>query len=288
MHIKAKTILITGGTGSLGQELVYQLLKTDVGKIIVFSRDEYKQFKMRQVFKDSRLRFFIGNVRDQARLEQAFRGVDTVIHAAALKQADLIRENYQEAVKTNIDGTSNVVNAAIVSKVKEVIFVSSDKAVNPVNLYGATKMVGEQIIRSGNVYSGGETVFNVVRSGNIINSRGSFTELLWTLKRAGKTEVPLVNNTMRRYWITGSELALFILSIIGKSENLNAFIPPMYDWLVTEVAECIIPECTYSKIHRGDIEKQQEELVCANETAIPTIIFGGPWLRLLQETDYGS
>jgi UDP-N-acetylglucosamine 4,6-dehydratase len=258
MFVAGKTICITGGTGSLGTALVDNLLGTDCEKIIIFSRDEYKQHVMRLRYNNPRLRFFIGDIRDEERLKRAFHGVDYVIHAAALKQADIIDYNYQEAIKTNINGTSNVMNVAIDNSVKRVLFVSSDKAVEPVNLYGATKLVGEQIVKSGNIYSAGWTNFSIFRSGNFINSRGSFTEKLWRLHYMGIKDVPLISDDMERYFISLGDAAKSAINALFSWDNIT--VPFMYKMSIKNVAKAIIPDCTFIPYERFGNEKVTEKL----------------------------
>jgi UDP-N-acetylglucosamine 4,6-dehydratase len=260
MSFENKRILITGGTGSLGTAIVDKLLKdTKCDQIVIFSRDEYKQHRMRLRYNNDRLRFMIGDVRDKDRLLRAFKGVDFVVHTAALKQADIIDYNYQEAVKTNIDGTNNVMEAAIDCGIKKVIFISSDKAVEPVNLYGATKLVGEQIMQSGNIYSAGKTQFQILRSGNFINSRGSFTEMLWRLKQHGIKEVPLVDENMERYWVNMGEVADLIIVNLNLTTT-DTVVPMMYLETVVNIARRIIPNCKFVKINRFGMEKLDEKL----------------------------
>src|SRR3989338_3996359 len=177
--LKNKVILVAGGTGSFGKNFVkFLLANSEARKIIVFSRDELKQFQMEKELLDERLRFFIGDVRDLPRLERAFNGVDIVVHAAALKQIPILEYNSFEAVKTNVIGSQNVINAAIDQKVEKVVLISSDKASQPVNMYGATKLCAEKLFINGNAYSGKKTRFACVRYGNVLGSRGSIVETL--------------------------------------------------------------------------------------------------------------
>src|SRR3989339_1800742 len=208
-----KTVLVTGGTGSFGENFVkFLLAKSEIKKIIVFSRDELKQFNMQQKLKDNRLRFFIGDVRDLPRLERAFNGVDIVVHAAALKQVPILEYNPFEAVKTNILGSQNVIEAAIDEKVQKVLLISTDKAVQPINLYGSTKLCAEKLFIAGNSYAAGQTKFSAVRYGNVLGSRGSIVESL--LNHNGKDEVKITDEVMTRFWITlpqSFELVMFAL-----------------------------------------------------------------------------
>src|SRR3989344_2652827 len=213
--LKGKTVLITGGTGSFGQKCVHILLeKSEASRIIIFSRDEFKQSEMQNNIADPsrRLRFFIGDIRDKERLLLAFRGVDYVLHAAALKQVPALEYNPFEAIKTNIIGTKNVIDAALDQGVKKVVLISTDKAANPANLYGATKLCAERLIISGNAYSGDRTKFSIVRYGNVVGSRGSLTQVIKEQKKTG--EVFITHEEMTRFLITldqGVGLALMAL-----------------------------------------------------------------------------
>ena len=179
-HLKGKSILITGGTGTFGRAIVRHLLAIKgIKRIVVLSRDEYKQSEMRREFPDERLRFFLGDIRDSVRLHRAFNNVDIVIHAAALKQVPALEYNPTEAIETNIIGTKNVIDAALDQNVQRVVLVSTDKAANPANLYGATKLCAERLIVSGNAYSIDRTKFGVVRYGNVFGSRGSFFKTIF-------------------------------------------------------------------------------------------------------------
>ena len=260
MLFKGKTICITGGTGSLGKALVDRLIETECKRIIILSRDEYKQHLMRKEYsQENRIRYFLGNIRDKDRLFRAFDGVDYLIHAAALKQADIIDYNYQEAVKTNINGTQNVIDAAIDCGVKHVVFISSDKAVEPINFYGATKQIGEQLIKTGNIYSSGNTVFSIFRSGNFINSRGSFTEMLWRMKYAGVKEVPIIHTNMYRYWINLEEASKNVLDVFLFNKP-QIVVPTMYKAKITDIARMIIPDCVFVPFSRYGNEKLDEKL----------------------------
>lgn len=209
-----KTILVTGGTGSFGNAFARHVLENyDPKKIIIYSRDEYKQFVMRNKFTalgkeagvdyDSKLRFFIGDVRDEARLRRAFKEVDYVVHAAALKQVPACEYNPMEAVKTNIDGAMGVISAALDSGVRKVVALSTDKAVNPVNLYGGTKLVSDKLFVAANAYRGQSgTVFSVVRYGNVAGSRGSVIPFFDNLAKSGATELPITDMRMTRFWIS--------------------------------------------------------------------------------------
>ena len=240
-----KTILITGGTGSFGQKCVRTLLeKTDAKKIIIFSRDELKQMHMQNDLSDPgiRLRFFIGDVRDTERLKMAFRGVDYVIHAAALKQVPALEYNPLEAIKTNIIGTQNVIEAALECGVKRLVFVSTDKAANPANLYGATKLCAERLIISSNSYSGDNgTLFAAVRYGNVFGSRGSLVKIIEEQRISG--EVTLTHEEMTRFWITLDEGVGLVLMALEKTKGGEIFIPKIPSMRVKDFIQVLAPEC---------------------------------------------
>ncbi|MDO8499657.1 MAG: UDP-N-acetylglucosamine 4,6-dehydratase (inverting) [bacterium] len=266
--LKGKSILVTGGTGSFGQKFVKTLLeKTEARRIIIFSRDELKQSQMLADFNDpdSRLRFFIGDVRDLERLERAFRGVDFVVHAAALKQVPALEYNPFEAVKTNIMGTQNVVNAALNQGVAKVVLVSTDKAANPANLYGATKLCAEKLIISGNSYSGdGKTRLSAVRYGNVFGSRGSLVKVLETQKLTGK--VTLTHEQMTRFWITLDQGIDLVLMALEKMHGGEIFVPKVPSMKVKDLIEKLAPGCelVVTGIRLG--EKLHEVLVTLEES----------------------
>jgi len=201
---EGKTVLVTGGTGSFGRKFVKTLLtRFNPKKVIVFSRDEFKQYQMQKEFPKERypnLRFFLGDIRDKERLYRAFEGVDYVIHAAALKHVPILEYNPSEAVKTNIYGAQNIINAAIDQGVKKVIALSTDKAVNPINLYGATKLAMEKLLIAANAYTGSkETTFAVVRYGNVVGSRGSVIPFFKELVKKGEKVLPITDERMTRF-----------------------------------------------------------------------------------------
>ena len=263
--LKNKTILVTGGTGSFGSNFVKYLLKNSKAKkIIVFSRDELKQSKMEAEIKDDKLRFFIGDVRDLQRLQRAFNEVDIVVHAAALKQIPLIEYNPIEAIKTNIIGTANVIDAVIDNNIKKAILISSDKAVNPVNLYGATKLCAEKLFIQANSYTGGgEPKFSCVRYGNVLGSRGSVVPLF--LKQREKGILTLTDKQMTRFWITLEQGIKFVISCINKMKGGEIFIPKIPSMKIADLAKIIAPN---SKIKITGIrpgEKLHEILLSPEE-----------------------
>ena len=208
-----KTILITGGTGSFGKAFIRILLqKYHPQKVIVYSRDELKQFEMQQVFSQSCMRFFIGDVRDEKRLETAMRGVDYVVHAAALKQVPAAEYNPMECIKTNVMGAQNVIDAALANDVKKVIALSTDKAANPVNLYGATKLCSDKLFTAANNLVGNRaTLFSVVRYGNVVGSRGSVVPLFKKLVENEAKELPITDARMTRFWLRLDDAVEFVL-----------------------------------------------------------------------------
>ena len=239
-----KTILITGGTGSLGNALVERFLKTDVRRIIIYSRDEFKQYHMEQKFAAhrARLRFFIGDVRDRARLYRAFTGVDYVIHAAALKHVHLMEYNPHEAVQTNIVGAMNLLDAAIDRGVKKVVALSTDKAVNPVNLYGATKLVSDKLFRAAHAYSAGGTQFVVVRYGNVVGSRGSVIPFFRRLTAEGADSLPITDSRMTRFWITLDQSVDLVVRALETGGGGEVFLSRIPSCLITDVARAVNPQ----------------------------------------------
>lgn len=266
--LKGKTVLITGGTGTFGQALVARLLKDNqVSKLIVFSRDEFKQHHMQQKVVDlhKKLRFFIGDVRDRDRLERAFSGVDIVVHAAALKQVPAIEYNPTEAIKTNINGSQNVIDAALDMHVGKVLLISSDKAVQPINLYGATKLAAEKLFVAANVYRGGgyDSLFSVIRYGNVIGSRGSFIELLRTQRQTGT--ITLTHEKMTRFWITIESVMDVVLDSLSLMQGGEIFVPKMGNMPVYDVVKMLTPECKVKVTGIRPGEKLHEVLITEYE-----------------------
>ncbi len=272
MDFSDATILITGGTGSLGKKLTQIMLeKYHPKKLIIFSRDELKQSEMEQHFQNDALRFFIGDVRDQSRLHRALDGVDYVVHAAALKQVPAAEYNPFEAVSTNIIGAENVINEAIDHDVKRVIALSTDKAANPINLYGATKLCSDKLFVAGNSYSGRHrTRFGVVRYGNVVGSRGSVIPLFKKQRDTGR--LTITDERMTRFWITLEQGAEFVIRCLGLMNGGEVFVPKIPSMSIMDLAQAIAPGCSidFTGIRPG--EKLHEIMVPADE-ARRTLVF---------------
>jgi len=266
MSWNGKIILLTGGTGSFGKGFVRIMLKKYKPKTIrIFSRDEFKQQQMRQLYDGPCLRYFIGDVRDKERLERAMKGVDIVVHAAALKQIPSCEYNPFEAVKTNILGAQNVINAAIDNNVEKVMAISTDKAVNPVNLYGATKLCAEKIFVQANSYVGtGRTKLSCVRYGNVVGSRGSIVPL-FKEQRKNKT-ITVTDERMTRFWITLDRGVEFVIKCIELMHGGEVFVPKIPSMRVIDLAKAIAPECEISLIGIRPGEKLHEVLVSEEES----------------------
>jgi len=263
-----KTILITGGTGSFGKKCTKLILERYSPKrLIIFSRDELKQFEMEQEFPISKhrcLRFFIGDVRDKERMNRAFRNVDYVIHAAALKQVPAAEYNPFEAVKTNILGAQNIINVAIDQGVKKVIALSTDKAANPVNLYGATKLCSDKLFIAGNSYVGqNDSIFSVVRYGNVAGSRGSVIPFFLKCRRSGV--LPITDPRMTRFWITIEKGVNFVLSRLEQMVGGELFVPKLPSMNIMSLAKVIAPECKTQIIGIRPGEKLHELLITKDD-----------------------
>jgi UDP-N-acetylglucosamine 4,6-dehydratase len=260
------SILITGGTGSFGHEFVDIMLRDHKPrKLIVFSRDELKQHEMRiSGYDDSNLRFFIGDVRDRDRLRRAMGGVNVVVHAAALKQVPACEYNPIEAVATNIEGARNVIEAALDCGVERVIALSTDKAVNPINLYGATKLVAEKLFVQANAYRGdGPTRFSCVRYGNVVGSRGSVIPLFMKQRASGR--VTVTDPRMTRFWLTLEQGAEFVTSCLDRMQGGEVFVPKIPSMSITDLAEALAPGCEIDEIGIRPGEKVHEVLISEDE-----------------------
>lgn len=257
-----RTVLITGGTGSFGKRFTRTVLDgSGVKKVIVFSRDELKQYEMQQLYPDEpRLRFFIGDVRDYQRMYRAFHGVDFVVHAAALKQVPAAEYNPFEAVKTNVHGAQNVIEAAIEQRVERVIALSTDKACSPINLYGATKLVSDKLFISGNAYAGGTaTRFAVVRYGNVVGSRGSVVPYFKQLASSG--ELPITDERMTRFWITLDQGVRFVIDSLERMHGGELFVPKIPSMKVTDLALALAPDARLRVVGIRPGEKLHEEMI---------------------------
>ncbi|GAI62510.1 unnamed protein product [marine sediment metagenome] len=265
MSLSNKIILLTGGTGSFGTKFTEIALKEFQVKIIrVFSRGELMQQKMREQFNDKRLRFFIGNVRDKDRLYRAMNDVDIVVHAAALKQVPACEYNPIEAIKTNIDGAINVIDAAIDNGVKKIMALSTDKAVYPINLYGATKLVAEKLFIQANAYTGNQTLISCVRYGNVIGSRGSIIPILKKQKQKGI--VTITDEKMTRFWITQEQAVHFVISCIERMHGREIFIPKIPSMKIVDLVDVIAPKAQRKIIGIRPGEKIHETLLTREET----------------------
>ena len=264
--LRGKTVLITGGTGSFGKNFAKHLLvNSKLKKLIIFSRDELKQSQMEVEMNDERIRFFIGDVRDLPRLERAFHGVDVIVHAAALKQVPALEYNPYEAVKTNILGSQNVIEAAIDQGVKKVVFVSTDKAAMPVNLYGSTKLCAEKLFIAGNSYSADRsTRFSVVRYGNVVGSRGSIIEKLILSK--GAPVVHITDERMTRFWIDLEQAFEIVLFAIKNMEGGEIFIPKAKAMKLTDLFDILAPKAKHKIIGIRPGEKVHEILLTKEES----------------------
>ncbi|HEY6898504.1 MAG TPA: UDP-N-acetylglucosamine 4,6-dehydratase (inverting) [Rhodocyclaceae bacterium] len=269
-----KSILITGGTGSFGKQYVRTLLAHhQPRRIIVYSRDELKQFEMQQEFNQPAMRYFIGDVRDKERLTQAMNGVDVVIHAAALKQVPAAEYNPMECIKTNIHGAENVIHAALANNVEKVIALSTDKAANPINLYGATKLASDKLFVAANNQAGGHrTIFSVVRYGNVVGSRGSVVPFFRKLIAEGAQSLPITDDRMTRFWITLQQGVDFVLTNFERMYGGEIFVPKIPSIRITDLAEAIAPGMPTTVIGIRPGEKLHE-IMCPSDDSHLTLEF---------------
>lgn len=265
-----KVVLVTGGTGSFGHHFVDYVLKHyKPKKIIIYSRDEYKQFLMANNYKkyEKVLRFFIGDVRDKDRLYIALNGVDYVIHAAALKQVPACEYNPNEAIKTNINGAMNVINACLEREVKKVVALSTDKAVNPINLYGGTKLVSDKLFTAANAYSGKDgTRFAVVRYGNVAGSRGSVIPFFQNIIEQGKKELPITDVRMTRFWISLEQGVELVIKALKEAKGGETFISKIPSFKITDLAEAMCPGCKIKEVGIREGEKLHEIMVTREDS----------------------
>lgn len=268
--LNGKSVLITGGTGSFGHHFVdYVLAHYELKKIIIYSRDEYKQFIMSNEYKkySDILRFFIGDVRDVERLKRALHGVDYVIHAAALKQVPACEYNPNEAIKTNINGAMNVIDACLEKGVKKVVALSTDKAVNPINLYGGTKLVSDKLFCAANAYSGNDgCTFSVVRYGNVAGSRGSVIPFFQNLIDKGEKELPITDLRMTRFWISLEQGVELVIKALNEAKGGETFISKIPSFKITDLAEAMCPGCKTKEVGIREGEKLHEIMVTREDS----------------------
>lgn len=265
-----KTILVTGGTGSFGHHFVDYVLKHyRPKKIVIYSRDEYKQFVMDNQYAEFRdiLRFFIGDVRDQERLRMAMKDMDYVIHAAALKQVPACEYNPNEAIKTNVNGAMNVINASLAAGVKKVVALSTDKAVNPINLYGGTKLVSDKLFCAANAYGGEDgTRFSVVRYGNVAGSRGSVIPFFKNMIERGATKLPITDYRMTRFWISLEQGVELVIKALEESRGGETFISKIPSFKITDLAQAMLPGCQMPEVGIREGEKLHEIMVTREDS----------------------
>lgn len=269
-----KSILITGGTGSFGKQFTKTILERyDPKKVIIFSRDELKQFEMEQVFNQKCMRYFIGDVRDRDRLTMAMRGVDYVIHAAALKQVPAAEYNPMECIKTNVYGAENVIHASLANKVQKVIALSTDKAANPINLYGASKLASDKLFVAANNIAGQDpTRFSVVRYGNVVGSRGSVVPFFKNLIQNGTDHLPITDDRMTRFWITLQHGVDFVLKGFERMQGGELFVPKIPSVRIVDLATAMAPDLPQRIIGIRPGEKLHE-VMCPGDDSHLTLEF---------------
>lgn len=269
-----KAILITGGTGSFGKKFIKMLLaKYTPRRVVVYSRDELKQFEMQQVFNADCMRYFIGDVRDYSRLERAMQGIDYVVHAAALKQVPAAEYNPMECIKTNVNGAQNVIDAAIANNVEKVIALSTDKAANPINLYGATKLCSDKLFTAANVLVGTtRTRFAVVRYGNVVGSRGSVVPFFKNLVANGAKELPVTDARMTRFWLKLEDGVNFVFKNFSRMQGGEIFIPKIPSMHIVDLAKAIAPDLPIKIIGIRPGEKLHE-VMCPSDLYYDTLEF---------------
>ena len=266
--LQGSSILITGGTGSFGKAFLTRVLEAhDPARVVIFSRDELKQYEMKQIWgDDERVRFFLGDIRDRDRLQMALRGVDYVVHAAALKQVDTAEYNPMEYVKTNILGSENVIQASIDTGVKKVVALSTDKASSPINLYGATKLTADKLFISSNHYVGaGGTRFSVVRYGNVMGSRGSVIPFFRNLAASGEP-LPITDRRMTRFWITLPQAVEFVIDSFADMTGGELYVPRIPSMRVVDLAEAIAPGAQTVDVGIRPGEKLHEQMIAAEDS----------------------
>jgi UDP-N-acetylglucosamine 4,6-dehydratase len=264
-----KSILITGGTGSFGYRYVSTLLeKYDIKRLVIYSRDELKQYEMAMKFQgyENVMRFFIGDVRDASRLKEATRGIDIIIHAAAIKHVPIAEYNPMECIKTNIHGAENVIQAALDNNVEYVMALSTDKAANPINLYGATKLASDKLFVAANNMSGGRTKFAVVRYGNVVGSRGSVVPFFKKLIKEGVDSLPITHKDMTRFWITLQQGVDFVLKCMERMDGGEIFVPKIPSVRIVDLAKAMAPDLPIKTIGIRPGEKLHEIMCPADDS----------------------
>lgn len=272
--LNGKTILVTGGTGSFGKKFIkYVLDNYKPQKLIVYSRDELKQFEMQQVYNDTCMRYFIGDVRDLERLKKATRDVEIIVHAAAIKQVPTAEYNPMECIKTNIIGANNVIDAAIYNKVEKVIALSTDKAANPINLYGATKLCSDKLfVAANNMVGNDPTKFSVVRYGNVVGSRGSVVPYFRSLINQGTKEIPITHEAMTRFWLPLEDGVKFVVKNLYRMQGGEIFVPKIPSIKMVDLAKAMAPNLPVKVIGIRPGEKLHE-VMCPADDAFHTIEF---------------
>lgn len=287
-----KSILVTGGTGSFGKIFIRHLLENyNPRRVIVFSRDEQKQFEMSFQFKEACMRFFIGDVRDLERLKMAMNNVDYVVHAAALKIVPTAEYNPMECIKTNIHGAENVINAATYAGVKKIVALSTDKAANPINLYGATKLASDKLfVAANNIKGTAECMFSVVRYGNVVGSRGSILPFFRNLLRENVGELPITDERMTRFWITLEQGVQFVIKAFQRMQGGEIFVPQIPSIKITDLALSLAPDLPHKIIGIRPGEKLHE-VMCPKDDCFHTIYFDdhfviSPTINFAEKIDY--
>jgi UDP-N-acetylglucosamine 4,6-dehydratase/5-epimerase len=287
-----KSIFITGGTGSFGQKFIKTVLESyKPARIVVFSRDELKQYEMQQVFNAPCMRYFLGDVRDAGRMSQAMRGIDYVIHAAALKQVPAAEYNPTECIRTNVNGAENIINAAIENGVEKVIALSTDKAASPINLYGATKLLSDKLfVAANNLVGGHRTRFAVVRYGNVVGSRGSVVPFFRKLIAEGADSLPITDPRMTRFWIPLQHGAEFVMKNFARMQGGELFVPKIPSVRIVDLATAMAPLLPQRMIGIRPGEKLHEMMI-ARDDSINTLEFDDhyvikPSIQFVVQTDY--
>jgi len=293
-YFEGKNILITGGTGSFGKKFVKKILSEhNPSKLIIYSRDELKQYEMAEEFSDKKMRYFIGDVRDKDRLKRAINDVDIVVHAAALKHVPIAEYNPFECIKTNILGAQNLIECCMDSDVKSVIALSTDKAANPINLYGATKLASDKLIVAANNFKGKKNIkFSVVRYGNVVGSRGSVIPYFKKLLAQGATELPITDERMTRFWITLEQGVEFVINSFNRAKGGEIFIPKIPSMKIADLAKALAPNIPLKIIGIRAGEKLHEVMV-PKDDALRTLEFKDhfvikPTIQFQEAIDYST